>query len=134
MISKIDLNGYCALTYASAMYNKNILDLLDYFIRKLNQNNNNNNDEFPITERIKLMQQALVLSSLNANKKCINYLIGFCGNNKKLKSNEPVISIDGVDTLKGETALTAACINGHKSICEMLIEINRKKIILFYFK
>jgi ankyrin repeat protein len=127
MISKIDLNGYCALTYASAMYNKNILDLLDYFIRKLNQNNNSN-DDFPITERIKLMQQALVLSSLNANKKCINYLIGFCGNNKKMKSNEPVISIDGVDTLKGETALTAACINGHKSICEMLIEINNASI------
>lgn len=35
------------------------------------------------------------------------------------------ISIDSLDSLRGESALTAACLNGNKSICELLIERGR---------
>jgi ankyrin repeat protein len=130
LITNVDLNGFCALTYCACVTsNKNILDLMDLFVRKLNQN-----EELTAMDRVKLIQQSLVLSSLNANKKCLNYLISFCvkktnNSNSGSKLNEAIISIDGVDTLKGETALTAACISGHKSICEMLIETNNASIM-----
>lgn len=117
LISQIDLNGMCALTYASAACSRST-DLLDLYVKKLTQAG-----EITQAERNKLMQQAFVLSAMNANKKCLMYLLMYA--NKKTS-----ILVDGVDTLKGETALTAACSNGHKQICELLIESHNASIFV----
>lgn len=91
------------------------ISLLDYFIMNLN------NEEYSLIENhAKIIQQCLVLSSMNNNQNILTYLINTFIHKANVYSE--LISLDTIDSLKGETVLTIACSNGHKSICEFLLE------------
>ena len=113
LITQLDSNGYCALTYASSS-KKDLSSLLEYFVNVIISNEGNELSCIKL-----LLEQALVLSAMNSNKNCLVYLIELCFSGKY---GNGVCSIDAVDTLKGENALTAACMSGNKAICELLID------------
>jgi ankyrin repeat protein len=109
IITQLDSSGYCALTYL-CLSKKDLQHILKYFIEIIQANDPQNGLNF-----VKhLLVQTIVLSSFNGNKNCLSYLIDIFSKNISTFSQ---ISIDSTDSLKGETALTAACINGHKSLC-----------------
>lgn len=108
MLTKLDSNGYCAFTYA-AMAKHDALALLKFYVKFVVDSNIHGLRSIGM-----LLEQALMLSAMHANKNCLNYLIDLC-----LESG---VNVDGVDSLKGETALTAACLNGHRTLCEILVE------------
>lgn len=97
MITQIDSNGYCALTCAACS-----IQILEYFIML---------SGCSLSSIKLLLEQALVLSAANGNKDCLKCLV-----------STGCVSVDAVDSLKGETALTIACLNGHKFVCEYLVE------------
>jgi ankyrin repeat protein len=111
MLTKSDKFGLSALIYATFHVSNRILEYyLKYLINKLKSNSLN-------MEFYKLLlEQCVLYSSINSNLNSLNYLIDF------LKSNHIKISIDTIDLLKGETALTIACLNGNKPICELIVE------------
>ncbi len=114
MLTEQDANGMCALTYlAQGAVNRklNMTELMAYFIEALRSSGD-------LEPHSALVQQALVFSAMNNNQNILSYLL----NTFIKKQSLSLVSLDVVDTLKGETPLTVACSNGHKSICELLIE------------
>jgi ankyrin repeat protein len=120
IITQMDSKGYCAFTY-SCLSKKDLHHILQYFMEVIQANDPKNG--LKIVQD--LLVQSIVLSSSNGNKNCLNYLINIFLNNTNILSE---ISIDSIDSLKGETALTAACTFGQKSICELLIEKGKASI------
>jgi len=116
MLTQPDSLGLCPLTYLAigSLHKKNNLtDLLEYYIKFLA-------DTAQLETNAKLIQQCLVLSAMNSNQSCLSYLINkFI---RQFNSLSDLVSVDTVDTLKGETCLTIACAHGHKQICQLLIE------------
>ncbi|CAF0926663.1 unnamed protein product [Brachionus calyciflorus] len=102
MIIQLDSNGLCALTYA-CLSKKDPVHFLDYYFKLIKSSIGLNSIKL-------LVEQALVLSSESGNLNCLIYLI---------KNSE--ISVNLVDSLKGETPLSMACLNGQKIICEYLV-------------
>ncbi|RMZ96169.1 TANC1 isoform X2 [Brachionus plicatilis] len=105
MITQLDSNGLCALTYAS-LSKKDLFHLLDLYIQCVQSRTS-------LSSIRLLIEQAFVLAAGHGNLNCLIYLrnlLKSCG-----------VCIDSVDSLRGETALSAACLNGHKVICEFLV-------------
>ena len=69
----------------------------------------------PIT-RSQAAQQGLVMASTSGHVTVAEYLLDFDDG-----SGEETVGIDAADALHGETALTAACLNGHKRVVELLL-------------
>lgn len=116
MLTEQDANGMCVLTYlAMGAINRqlNMTELMTYFIEQLTRTGD-------LEQHWHLIQQCLVFSAMNNNQNILKYLLNAF---IKLQSNDAsVVSLDVVDTLKGETPMTVACSNGHKAVCELLIE------------
>lgn len=108
LLTRLDKLGYCALTYSTTIQSDSTL--LAYFLAYLKQN-------APNLECFKLLvEQCILFSSISSNVTCMRFLIDF------VLDNEYKLLIDSVDAIKGETALTVACLNGCKPICELLVE------------
>lgn len=105
MITQLDSNGLCALTYAS-LSKKDQHQLLDLFVQCVQK-------RMDLSCIQLLIEQSLVLAASSGNLNCLIYLSGV------IKSGHGCI--DCVDSLKGETALSVSCLNGHKLICEYLV-------------
>lgn len=105
MITQLDSNGLCALTYAS-LSKKDMYQFLDLYIHCIQKS-------LSLSSVKLLIEQSVVMAASNGNLNCLIYLRSVIRNCD--------VCIDGIDSLKGETALTVACLNGHKLICEYLI-------------
>lgn len=68
-------------------------------------------------QKIEAMQQAFVAAAAMGHKHICDYLVVHAAG----RSNE-AFSIDAVDTLIGETALTASCLHGRKDVVQYLIK------------
>ena len=110
MLTQLDSSGLCGLIHAVTSPAHSV-ELLDYYVKRLG----------PPEANGKLIQQALVWSASSGNRACLNYLVENC-----LKSRyKELVSIEGIEQLRGDTALTAASTSGQRAVCEYLIETAR---------
>lgn len=105
MITQLDSNGLCALTYAS-LSKKDHYQFLDLFIQCVQV-------KMDLHSIKLLIEQSMVLAASSGNLNCLIYLSNVI--------KRSCVCIDCVDSLKGETPLSASCLNGHKLICEYLV-------------
>ncbi|XP_052255531.1 protein TANC2-like isoform X2 [Dreissena polymorpha] len=105
-MNHVDNSGQCAAVHASV---NGHLDTLVYILQC----------DWPMegqVTQIEAMQQALIVGAAMGHKDICEFLL-HCNKNRR-----DDFGVDAVDTLLGETALTAACLNGRKEIITWLLD------------